>query len=401
MRNAFGIPCLSDMRRPMVLAVVLLGLTLLWAAPGHGAAKPKKTSLKKATTIKTRNLKPEQKAIPDCVAFKPELEKFIGTPYRFGGVGLAGIDCSGFAKTLFAEAFGIELPHNSRAISHLDFLQDLPSDWDIYRPSDLLFFGNGKGRINHMGIYLGEGKFIHASRTFGVIVSNLENSYWKRRLVSSKRVTVLDDTLLMNPSDTTGTLSALNMPSTLALGYRQPILDEYLDLGLEGFYRDQEHQDRPPARPSLSTLRRRWQAPSPIDHYEGWRARLSFTPSDWLRITPSLGNFEVADQLGESTGSLRTYGITTHIAPETSPWSLSMAAQTSYFRESADTLQDGDRSSWQSIDLAVDIGYRLAEGFNLSVSGSYSDLYEREGTAELGDLPANLNDVSLRLKIDF
>ena len=73
------------------------------------------------------------------------------------------MDCSGFTKTFFSEAFGLELPHNSRAITHLDFLQELPRDWDLYRPSDFLFFGNSKGRINHVGIYAGDDRFIHAS----------------------------------------------------------------------------------------------------------------------------------------------------------------------------------------------------------------------------------------------
>ncbi len=391
---------LGNKRCLFILGVFLLGTLLIWTSAGHAAAKSKKNALKKATTVKSRQLKlkPEQKAIPDSVAFKPELEKFLGTPYRLGGIGPSGMDCSGFTKTFFAQTFGIELPHNSSAISRLDFLEDLPADWDIYRPSDLLFFGNSKGRINHVGIYLGEGKFIHASRSQGVVVSNLEDSYWKRRLVATKRVTVLDDTLVMNPEDGPDALAAYRIPSTLALGYHQSILEEHLDLGVEGFYGGSEEL---PYRQLPTTRPHRWEDPSAMDHYEGWRARLSIMPSPWLHITPSLASFEVADTLGESSGSLRTYRIATRIAPEASDWSLSMAAQTSHFRESTPALGEADRS-WQSLDLAFDIGYRLAQGFNLSLSGSYSDLYENERAgAQPGDLPAGLNDLSLRLKIDF
>ena len=385
--------------RRLVWGAVLIGLLLVWTIPAQAARKAQKTALKKATVSKTRHLKPDQKAIPDFVAFKPELEKFLGTPYRLGGTGSAGMDCSGFTKTFFSEAFGIELPHNSRAISHLDFLQELPRDWDLYRPSDLLFFGNSKGRINHVGIYLGEGKFIHASRSSGVVVSNLESSYWKRRLVASKRVTLLDDSLVRDPGDTGMDEAAWETPTTVALGYSHALLDDRLNLGLDGFYGEVGPFNG--GAIDAAAQQRRLTYRSPIDHYEGWQARLSISPSAWLRITPSVSNMEVADLLGESSGSLRTYGIATRVAQANSPWWLSVAAQTSHFRDDSDVLQEGS-GAWQSLDLSLDIGYRLADGFNLSVSGSHSNLYSGDETADQKhDLPANLSDVSLRLKIDF
>jgi hypothetical protein len=89
------------------------------------------------------------------------------------------------------------------------------------------------------------------------------------------------------------------------------------------------------------------------------------------------------------------------VAQANSPWWLSVAAQTSHFRDDSDVLQEGS-GAWQSLDLSLDIGYRLADGFNLSVSGSHSNLYSGDETADQKhDLPANLSDVSLRLKIDF
>ena len=399
-QHPFGILRLADIgRHRFVVQAVIIGLALLLAAP-CAAGKAKKRAPRKAPAAKTRHLTAEQKTIPDAVAFKPELEKFIGIPYRRGGAGPSGMDCSGFAKTFFSEAFGIDLPHNSKAISRLDFLEGLPADRHEYRPGDLLFFNSGKGKINHVGIYLGEGKFIHASRHSGVVVANLDHSYWKRRLVASKRVTMLDDAQLTDPGDTPETAFAATVPQSLALGYVQPLFDDRLNLGLERLYGGQDPlvpEGPTPFHVSCGTA----DAGPSAERYQGWRARLDFTPSPWLHITPSLASVDViSDALGGSNGALRTYGLSTRIAADAHDWSLSMAAQTSHFEEYADPLQDR-ATTWRSLDLSFDVGYRLAEGFNLSVSGSHSGLFEGNAGAAPRDLPANLSDVRLRFKIEF
>ena len=398
-QHPFGILRIADIgRHRFVLQAVIIGLALLLAMP-CAAAKAKKRSPPKVPTAKARHLTPEQKAIPAVVAFRPKLEKFLGIPYRRGGVGPSGMDCSGFAKTFFSETFGIDLPHNSKAISRLDFLEDLSADRHEYRPGDLLFFNNGKGKINHVGIYLGEGKFIHASRRSGVVVANLDHSYWKRRLVASKRVTVLDDAQLMDPGDTTEAAFTATVPQALAMGYVQPLFDDRLNLGLEGLYGGQD--PLVPAAPTPFRVGPGTADPGPsAERYQGWRARLDFTPSPWLRITPSLASLDVSDALGGNNGALHTYGLSTRIAADASNWSLSMAAQTSHFEEYADQLQDR-ATTWRSLDLAFDVGYRLSEGFNLSVSGSHSGLFEGTAGADPRDIPASLSDVCLRFKIDF
>ncbi|MBW1647433.1 MAG: C40 family peptidase [Deltaproteobacteria bacterium] len=377
------------------MMVLLAGFVVFSAMPCQ-AAKPAKA--KRSVNDRTRHLTAFQKDIPEFVAFKSELEKFLGVPYRFGGVSQNGIDCSGFAKRLFAEAFGIKLPHNSRAISRLDFLEDLVADPNELRPSDLLFFGSKRGRIEHVGISLGEDKFIHASRSKGVIVSSLRNSYWRRRLLASKRVTVLDETQLTTLgaagfiNGLSGEAAGQAMPSrVLSFGYRQDLVDDRLSFGLEGVYGDRSFKD------SLDVTGATQWAGLVNDAYQGWRAVLDFRPSPWLCFTPWMGRMDVFDAVSGGEGALGHYGLKTRFGDQTSPWSLSLAAQSTHFHDFY-TPAAGPVDEWRSLDLGLDFGYRFTPVTSLSVSAWRSSLYE--GTAE--DPAADrLSDVSLRLKIEF
>jgi hypothetical protein len=379
------------------VGVFLVGLMVFSTMPCQ-AARAKKTKVNKPP--KARQITATQKKIPPFVAFKDDLEKFIGVPYRIGGSATSGMDCSGFAKRFFAEAFGIDLPHNSSAISRLDFLQDLPSDPNEFRPSDLLFFGSSRGRINHVGISLGDDKFIHASRSKGVIVSSLRNSYWKRRLLASKRVAVLDETQLRTlaaagPADgLSGETSDGNaIGEVMALGYRQALLDDRLSFGLEGLYGDQAFKSAIDVAGDGSGAA--W-AGAESDSYHGWRALLDVRPANWLCITPWMGRLDVSDGFSGADGALGHYGLKTSIGYSTSPWSLSLAAQTTHFHE-FQAPSAGPINDWRSLDLAFDFGYRLDQRSSLSLSGWRSGLY----AGSEPELPGSLSDVALHLNIAF
>lgn len=106
---------------------------------------------------------------------------FINTPYRLGGMSEKGIDCSGLVKKSY-EAVGINLPRTSREQAKKGEIVPLSA----IKPGDLLFFGH-KGRINHVGIYIGENKFIHASRESGkVVVANLDENYYQKHLICAR-----------------------------------------------------------------------------------------------------------------------------------------------------------------------------------------------------------------------
>jgi len=100
---------------------------------------------------------------------------WIGTPYRFGGDSRRGIDCSAFTKELYSNVFNMDIQRNSRDI----FSMVSPVKRDELKEGDLVFFKIHSRRISHVGIYLGNNKFAHASSR-GVAISSLDDAYYKR-----------------------------------------------------------------------------------------------------------------------------------------------------------------------------------------------------------------------------
>ena len=106
--------------------------------------------------------------------------QWVGTRYRLGGTGTAGIDCSAFVQKTMSGAFNVHLPrstaeqrHSGRSISKSDL-----------QPGDLVFFRKN----NHVGVYIGGGKFVHSSTRQGVTTSSLSEKYWARTYTQSRRV---------------------------------------------------------------------------------------------------------------------------------------------------------------------------------------------------------------------
>jgi cell wall-associated NlpC family hydrolase len=112
----------------------------------------------------------------------------VGSPYRLGGISPeTGLDCSGFVGHVFRQTTGIVLPRDSRAISEAA----QPLAQTELRPGDLVFFNTLNRAFSHVGIYLGDGRFVHAasSRSGAVMVSNLDDRYWRERFDGARRVT--------------------------------------------------------------------------------------------------------------------------------------------------------------------------------------------------------------------
>ncbi|MDF2430965.1 MAG: murein DD-endopeptidase / murein LD-carboxypeptidase [Mucilaginibacter sp.] len=100
---------------------------------------------------------------------------WIGTPYRFGGSSRNGIDCSAFTKELYSQVFNMNIERNSRDI----FSMVTPVRRDDLKEGDLVFFKIHSRRISHVGIYLGNNRFAHASSR-GVAINSLDDAYYSR-----------------------------------------------------------------------------------------------------------------------------------------------------------------------------------------------------------------------------
>lgn len=111
----------------------------------------------------------------------------LGTPYKYGGSQPeTGLDCSGFVRHVFNQVAGIQLPRSSQEISH----QGDPLEPHELQPGDLVFFNTLDQAFSHVGLYLGENRFIHASSssTGMVTLSNMSQPYWSGRFDGARRL---------------------------------------------------------------------------------------------------------------------------------------------------------------------------------------------------------------------
>ena len=124
--------------------------------------------------------------VPDI--FNPSLydtiSEWLGTPYCYSGKNEKGIDCSGFVNMIYRSVYGILLNENSAELyksSHRLSIKKL-------REGDLVFFKINHRKVSHVGLYLGEHKFAHSSTSSGVIISDLDEPYYKKHYAGGGRV---------------------------------------------------------------------------------------------------------------------------------------------------------------------------------------------------------------------
>jgi murein DD-endopeptidase / murein LD-carboxypeptidase len=112
------------------------------------------------------------------------IEYWFGTRYRYGGTTKDGIDCSAFVQTLMSSCYKVGVPRTAQE----QYDATLPISRDELKEGDLIFF-NTRGGVSHVGMYLQNNKFVHASTSEGVTITSLDDSYWSKRIVGYGRYT--------------------------------------------------------------------------------------------------------------------------------------------------------------------------------------------------------------------
>jgi cell wall-associated NlpC family hydrolase len=353
------------------------------------------------------------------------MKEYIGIPYRSGGSSLRGMDCSGFARTIYANLFGIELPHNSAAQFSFHKLQRI--DEDELQTGDLLFFSQ-KRRINHVGVYLGDGNFIHATNGHGITISSLDDQHWKSRMVGTKRPMSFDKTGMETLQFEGGfdiRLNTDNYIKSYARDEFRPAYDHastgrpyaFRETNHEVYDFDNGHQYAYEVEYkhrlwndysfSVSAAREKLDKASAWNIYDremdavwpfykqagddasstvrhGFKLASEISPLEGLTIMPSFVYFNY-DQPAQKKEMLevpkRIFGLSTQIIPAAGPWSVSMAMHYADQMEMMDSLfKTSDLLN--TIDMSLKLGYYFSRNLEFSIMGKH-DFNPTSGRTDL------------------
>ncbi|WP_345992541.1 NlpC/P60 family protein [Sulfurimonas sp. HSL-1716] len=149
------------------------------------------TGCSKAPTYPTNYIQPHRQKIssrpisknPVVNKLHAEYKRWHYAPYKYGGVCLDGVDCSGLVERIYKDAFGIEIPRTTKEQVKIG----KRIKYSQIRPGDLIFFKTGYDK-RHVGIYFGGNTFLHTSKKHGVIISSINNPYWRKRYWMCRRV---------------------------------------------------------------------------------------------------------------------------------------------------------------------------------------------------------------------
>lgn len=173
-------------KRKAALACFVLGLLATSGACADEAAAS--ASADASPTLVNRVVDHATASVESVQEVLGKALDLIGIRYRRGGTSPeTGFDCSGFVNHVFREGLGLYLPHNAKQISN----EGEVIGKNELQPGDLVFFNTMRRAFSHVGIYLGDNKFVHAPRSGGVVrVEDMNESYWKKRFNGARRITV-------------------------------------------------------------------------------------------------------------------------------------------------------------------------------------------------------------------
>jgi cell wall-associated NlpC family hydrolase len=332
-----------------------------------------------------------------------EINKFFGLRYRFGGNGLGGFDCSGLVKQVYADVFGVSLPRSSNEISQLGNLQNVTPD--ELKTGDLVFFGPNRRHVNHVGMYLAGGNFLHAARSEGVTISNLEEHYWKSRFMFSKRVRglaiaeedddeydvelereLIKDSFVSTFDGDEAEVRFLDVGITL---------NDSLELLLSGFFLNSLNTSAPAEPKSESAT---VSLPETGESGGGLRLAAIFSPLEWFKLIPSITQTEGDEDDGRRNH--QKLGLETWMIFPTTRMAVFMAA---HARNQEDLLNHplGLNPDWQTMDMALGLHYLLSDSLRFSLWASYAYNPDTRASEESTRRNPSMDEMSFQLNIRF
>lgn len=193
--SSCSIHALSALVRPLSTGLLCLVCTLALATPDEGT-DPINRLLDERGLLATERLEqprdlayaPMKKAVQTASDMVITAMNFLGVRYQSGGNdSLNGFDCSGFTRYIYEQSLGMILPR--RVDDQATAPRMMSIDRNDLKPGDLVFFNTLARTFSHVGIYIGEGKFIHAPRSGSYVrVEDLRFDYWSRRFTGARRV---------------------------------------------------------------------------------------------------------------------------------------------------------------------------------------------------------------------
>lgn len=164
------------------LAGAMLVVSTLFQASPVTAAET--ASVVTDASISSSLIAPAHQKSSGLQKFFSNISQYLGIRYRFGGNSTSGFDCSGFVRFMFSKELDVDLPHSSSEMATLG----KKVDREELRPGDLVFFRNAKNRINHVGIFIGNNTFVHASLSKGITRDTLSEDYYDKRYATAVRI---------------------------------------------------------------------------------------------------------------------------------------------------------------------------------------------------------------------
>lgn len=182
------------MRKTLLISIALCASLPL----AHAEPKPERAS--RHASAATHMGEAIHQASDHAQALVRNALQFLGVPYRRGGTSAdTGFDCSGFVRTTFEQALGLMLPRRAAEQAAATYKIDKHE----LRPGDLVFFNTLRRAYSHVGIYLGEGRFIHAPRRGATVrVESMDTRYWRARFNGARRALQTDPPAMLTAAST-------------------------------------------------------------------------------------------------------------------------------------------------------------------------------------------------------